>query len=178
VCFQRDIVHFVPFREFAKQHISSLAKETLAEIPRQVLNCMKMLKIKPNPPPKDDAKNDLHHRRDEKKKKRCVCVCVCVRVCVCVFNGSVLCVCVVCVCVCVCNGSVVCVCVCVFVCVNAPLSLSLSMRSLSQQHCQTILHFRSQFRICEGLSHQKQRKQRNQTTTTSQSTPESNTSRV
>lgn len=46
---QRDIVQFVPFRDFANRHISELAKETLAEIPSQVLSFMKRYDIAPLP---------------------------------------------------------------------------------------------------------------------------------
>lgn len=44
----RDIVQFVPYKNFA--NAARLAKETLAEIPRQFLEFMKMKQIKPNPP--------------------------------------------------------------------------------------------------------------------------------
>jgi len=45
----RDIVQFVPFRNFKGQHYSALAKETLAEIPGQVLGYMKSKGFIPNP---------------------------------------------------------------------------------------------------------------------------------
>ncbi|KAK2186177.1 hypothetical protein NP493_212g08002 [Ridgeia piscesae] len=52
----RDIVQFVPFREFMKegnfvQSQASLAKEVLAEIPDQFLSYMKKHDFKPAPPP-------------------------------------------------------------------------------------------------------------------------------
>lgn len=52
----RDIVQFVPFRDFLKgnmdPHISRLllAREVLAEVPTQVLSYMKANHIKPQPP--------------------------------------------------------------------------------------------------------------------------------
>ncbi|XP_065898751.1 copine-9-like [Dysidea avara] len=47
----RDIVQFVPLREFKTQGVDfSLARETLAEIPGQFLSYMKSKNIKPNPP--------------------------------------------------------------------------------------------------------------------------------
>jgi hypothetical protein len=42
----------VPFRDYAGNHISMLAKETLAEVPGQFLSFMKNKNIKPNPPRK------------------------------------------------------------------------------------------------------------------------------
>eukprot|EP00475_Leptophrys_vorax_P019514 TRINITY_DN2671_c0_g1_i2.p1 TRINITY_DN2671_c0_g1~~TRINITY_DN2671_c0_g1_i2.p1 ORF type:complete len:241 (-),score=58.42 TRINITY_DN2671_c0_g1_i2:80-802(-) len=45
----RDIVQFVPFSKFAGNHISMLAKETLAEVPGQFLSFMKGKGITPNP---------------------------------------------------------------------------------------------------------------------------------
>jgi len=50
VKMKRDIVQFIPFRQFSNSHISELAKETLAEIPRQLLSYMQSVKFKPNPP--------------------------------------------------------------------------------------------------------------------------------
>lgn len=44
----RDIVQFVPFRNFKDSHISRLAKETLAEVPKQFLDYMKSKEITPN----------------------------------------------------------------------------------------------------------------------------------
>lgn len=44
---KRDIVQFVPFRQF-KGHDELLAKESLAEIPGQFLEFMQIQKIKPN----------------------------------------------------------------------------------------------------------------------------------
>lgn len=43
-----DIVQFVPFNEF-KGNQSALAKETLQELPGQLLNFMRKADIKPNP---------------------------------------------------------------------------------------------------------------------------------
>lgn len=45
----RDIVQFVPFREFAGKGSAALAQEVLAEIPSQVLKYMSMKGINPNP---------------------------------------------------------------------------------------------------------------------------------
>jgi len=47
---KRDIVQFVPFREFKNAPMSRLAKETLEEIPGQLLSYMQSQGIKPNPP--------------------------------------------------------------------------------------------------------------------------------
>ena len=44
---QRDIVQFVPFRDYAKQQISALAAATLAELPRQFCDFMKAKGLKP-----------------------------------------------------------------------------------------------------------------------------------
>jgi hypothetical protein len=49
---QRDIVQFVPFRNFQRlQYVSAakayLAKEVLAEVPEQIVGYMKSRKIKP-----------------------------------------------------------------------------------------------------------------------------------
>eukprot|EP01029_Cantina_marsupialis_P029086 TRINITY_DN779775_c0_g1_i1.p1 TRINITY_DN779775_c0_g1~~TRINITY_DN779775_c0_g1_i1.p1 ORF type:complete len:626 (-),score=199.47 TRINITY_DN779775_c0_g1_i1:208-2085(-) len=46
---KRDIVQFVPFRDFKTQHFSVLAKHTLAEIPGQLLAYMHQHGISPNP---------------------------------------------------------------------------------------------------------------------------------
>ena len=43
-----DIVQFVPFREFANNPMA-LAKETLEEVPGQVLNYFRRKGIVPNP---------------------------------------------------------------------------------------------------------------------------------
>ncbi len=53
VKMSRDIVQFVPLRQFQSRGGAnfSLAKETLAEIPTQLLSFMKSKGIKPNPPP-------------------------------------------------------------------------------------------------------------------------------
>jgi len=45
--FSRDIVQFVRFRDFVDQPIELLAKEVLAEVPRQLLSYMNANKIKP-----------------------------------------------------------------------------------------------------------------------------------
>jgi len=45
----RDVVQFVPFRDFAGNH-ARLTKETLAEIPKQLTSFMKTRGIVPNPP--------------------------------------------------------------------------------------------------------------------------------
>lgn len=47
---KRDLVQFVPFNRF-KSNPQDLAKETLAEIPKQVVEFMKLKGIRPNPPP-------------------------------------------------------------------------------------------------------------------------------
>mmetsp|Transcript_5817 Transcript_5817/g.8144 ORF Transcript_5817/g.8144 Transcript_5817/m.8144 type:complete len:557 (-) Transcript_5817:49-1719(-) len=47
----RDIVQFVPFRDYANVHYSKLAADTLAEVPGQLVGFMKMRGIVPNPPP-------------------------------------------------------------------------------------------------------------------------------
>jgi len=47
---QRDIVQFVPFRKFRGMAPTALSKETLAELPGQVLQFCKMYDIKPMPP--------------------------------------------------------------------------------------------------------------------------------
>lgn len=44
----RDIVQFVPFRKFNSQNYHLLARETLKEIPPQVVQYFKSMKIKPN----------------------------------------------------------------------------------------------------------------------------------
>ncbi|KAJ3423666.1 copine [Anaeramoeba flamelloides] len=46
----RDIVQFVPFRDFKNQGHEVLARETLEEIPDQLLSYFKSKGIKPNPP--------------------------------------------------------------------------------------------------------------------------------
>lgn len=46
----RDIVQFVPFRNFKNVHYSCLAKEVLAEVPNQLLAYMKSKNVIPNPP--------------------------------------------------------------------------------------------------------------------------------
>jgi len=47
---QRDIVQFVPFRKFHRQHYSALAAETLEEIPEQLVSYMTARNIVPNAP--------------------------------------------------------------------------------------------------------------------------------
>ena len=47
---QRDIVQFVPFRDFKDQHPSVLAASTLAEVPVQLVGWMKSRGITPNEP--------------------------------------------------------------------------------------------------------------------------------
>ena len=44
----RDIVQFVPFRKYNSQNYINLARETLKEVPQQVCEYMKHMKIKPN----------------------------------------------------------------------------------------------------------------------------------
>ena len=48
----RDIVQFVPFREVQNDPYR-LAKEVLAEVPRQLVSYFASVGIKPNPPRKD-----------------------------------------------------------------------------------------------------------------------------
>ena len=52
---ERDIVQFVPYRDFERKGLAALADVTLKEIPGQVLSYMKSKKIKPieAPPPYD-----------------------------------------------------------------------------------------------------------------------------
>lgn len=47
---KRDIVQFVPFREFAAKGLACLAEEVLKEVPGQVLEYFKMKGISPNEP--------------------------------------------------------------------------------------------------------------------------------
>jgi len=47
---ERDIVQFVPMKKFTTGHVSQLAKETLCEVPDQILQLFKARKILPNPP--------------------------------------------------------------------------------------------------------------------------------
>jgi hypothetical protein len=47
---QRDIVQFVPMRNFSTGHISKLSSETLAEVPKQLLGFAKLHNIQPMPP--------------------------------------------------------------------------------------------------------------------------------
>eukprot|EP00486_Rosalina_sp_Unknown_P001712 CAMPEP_0201567664 /NCGR_PEP_ID=MMETSP0190_2-20130828/8256_1 /ASSEMBLY_ACC=CAM_ASM_000263 /TAXON_ID=37353 /ORGANISM="Rosalina sp." /LENGTH=148 /DNA_ID=CAMNT_0047987915 /DNA_START=1705 /DNA_END=2151 /DNA_ORIENTATION=- len=68
---QRDIVQFVPFNEFKDKHISTVARETLEEVPGQVTSFMAMHNIHPNPPQIEESRSDglydnIHHA-DEKK---------------------------------------------------------------------------------------------------------------
>jgi len=46
----RDIVQFVPFREFSHQHYTALAREVLEEIPGQLVSYMSSKGFRPNPP--------------------------------------------------------------------------------------------------------------------------------
>ncbi|XP_076469847.1 copine-3-like [Babylonia areolata] len=46
---RRDIVQFVPFREFKRSSPAELARHVLAEVPTQVVEYYKMRGIKPNP---------------------------------------------------------------------------------------------------------------------------------
>jgi len=46
---QRDIVQFVPFRDFVSKPYEALAKHTLAEVPTQFMDFMKAQGIVPNP---------------------------------------------------------------------------------------------------------------------------------
>jgi len=55
----RNILQFVPFRDFRDKHYSKLAKETLAEIPDQLLSYMQLKEFVPNPSMKKSS-SDLH----------------------------------------------------------------------------------------------------------------------
>jgi hypothetical protein len=46
----RDIVQFVPFEQYSSEHFSKLAKDTLIEIPAQLVSFMNQNNISPNPP--------------------------------------------------------------------------------------------------------------------------------
>ncbi|XP_041375349.1 copine-3-like isoform X2 [Gigantopelta aegis] len=48
---KRDIVQFVPFREFKQSTAAELARHVLAEVPKQVTDYYKMRGIPPNKPP-------------------------------------------------------------------------------------------------------------------------------
>jgi len=48
---KRDLVQFVPFRDYLNVPIAKLAKDTLAEIPGQLLNYMKQNSLSPKPKP-------------------------------------------------------------------------------------------------------------------------------
>jgi len=58
---KRDIVQFVPFRDFKNAPPSVLAKETLEEIPGQLLSYMRSRGIKPNPAEMRKAPAVSHH---------------------------------------------------------------------------------------------------------------------
>ncbi|ELR17203.1 copine VIII, putative [Acanthamoeba castellanii str. Neff] len=47
----RDIVQFVPFRDYKRKHYSELARVTLAELPKQLTDYYKAHNIAPNPRP-------------------------------------------------------------------------------------------------------------------------------
>ncbi|XP_063440422.1 copine-3-like isoform X2 [Mytilus trossulus] len=49
---QRDIVQFVPFRDFKRASAAELAKQVLAEVPQQVVKYYSMRKMLPNVPQK------------------------------------------------------------------------------------------------------------------------------
>merc|ERR1711902_259361 len=72
---QRDIVQFVPFNKFKNQHISSIARETLEEIPGQVTSYMSQQGFHPNAPQVENSidmmNNDLYAniRDDEEDRK-------------------------------------------------------------------------------------------------------------
>ena len=55
-----DIVQFVPFNDF-KNNPSALARETLQELPGQLLNFMRKNDIKPNP------KSEMERKQFEKQ---------------------------------------------------------------------------------------------------------------
>lgn len=51
---KRDLVQFVPFRSYTNQSMAKLAKDTLAEVPKQLVDYMSQHNIKPKyqqPPP-------------------------------------------------------------------------------------------------------------------------------
>lgn len=55
---ERDIVQFVPFRDF-KENPMALARETLDEVPRQLLSFMESKSIRPLPPKRKDIPRQL-----------------------------------------------------------------------------------------------------------------------
>lgn len=61
---QRDIVQFVPFREFKGKPLSALATATLAEVPDQFMQFMRANNIKPRPAPTPEELAALQARRD------------------------------------------------------------------------------------------------------------------
>jgi len=58
----RDILQFVQFSKYRDRHYSILAKETLAEIPEQLLSFMKLKEFIPNPNLK---KKSIHDNEQE-----------------------------------------------------------------------------------------------------------------
>lgn len=62
---QRDIVQFVPFRNFKGRPIHELAAHTLAEVPGQFLAFMRANNIKPRPPPTPAEIAAIQARRDQ-----------------------------------------------------------------------------------------------------------------
>ena len=55
---ERDIVQFVPFREF-RDNPMALARETLDEVPRQLLSFMESKSIRPLPPKRREIPRQL-----------------------------------------------------------------------------------------------------------------------
>jgi len=60
----RDIVQFVPFRD-VKNDPHRLAKEVLAEVPRQLVSYFASVGIKPNPP-RRDVGNEINNLMQQK----------------------------------------------------------------------------------------------------------------
>ena len=54
---ERDIVQFVPFREFKDKSHTALAEATLEEVPRQISSYFGNRGIKPNPPREASVRN-------------------------------------------------------------------------------------------------------------------------
>uniref|UniRef100_A0A8C5CF13 Copine-3 n=1 Tax=Gadus morhua TaxID=8049 RepID=A0A8C5CF13_GADMO len=54
----RDIVQFVPFRQFQRAPREALAKSVLAEVPGQVVDFFRTMKLPPPPPPPDATTNN------------------------------------------------------------------------------------------------------------------------
>jgi copine 5/8/9 len=62
---QRDIVQFVPFRDYKGKPLAQLAADTLAEVPGQFMAFMRANNILPRPPPSPQELAALQARRDQ-----------------------------------------------------------------------------------------------------------------